>query len=134
MAEDAGKDGDVVELIEDLTGSSELLLSVHCCHVADDLPRVSIPEFFSDAAGGVAVRCHHQRGDCREVTRDRWGSVVCCLAKVFQPDVTSFEVGGDLANALLAVLRVVFFIVIDLRIVAKGFRKKITFSTILQIT
>ena len=40
-----------------------------------------------DARRCMAVWCHDKRGDCREVARHRWSTVVRLLSNVLQPEV-----------------------------------------------
>merc|ERR1712072_117307 len=61
VAKNTWWNSDVVGFVENLARVSKTRVSIVSADVAYDLARVSVPEFFTNATGRMAMRSHHQR-------------------------------------------------------------------------
>jgi len=92
------------------------LTAILCCHITDNLPSVSIPEFLPDTGRCMTVRCNHQWCNLREITRNWRSTVVSGICQILQPNIFSFKLSGDLAKTGLAVFSIVLLVIIDLSV------------------
>merc|ERR1711974_413250 len=88
VSKNAWGDCNVVGFIENVTQVSIVCAAIPGSHVTEELPRVSIPELFSDAAGRVAMGRHDQRCNPREAFGD-----------IFDAHGPDSDMSTDLANA-----------------------------------